>query len=137
MSSQPKRVKNKAVKDTGATAKRLSEKDYITLKEMAENIGCSYGIIKRDIDLGRLPAYRIGRKYFIRLSEVGAYAEALREKHSVNGYTIKQLMEILPLSYAFLVDLIKTGKLTAIKVGRQYIIPQDEFERFMQENKLA
>ena len=110
--------------------------DYITLKELAERAGCSYGMIKRDIDLGRLPAYRIGRKYFIKISETASYTETAQAKRDIEGYTIKQLMEILPLSYAFLVDLIKTGKLTAVKVGRQYIIPLASFENFMKENKI-
>ena len=110
--------------------------DYITLKELAERAGVSYGMIKRDIDLGRLPAYRIGRKYFIKISEAGTYTETAQAKREIEGYTIKQLMEILPLSYAFLVDLIKTGKLHAVKVGRQYIIPLASFESFMKNNKI-
>ena len=35
------------------------EKEFFTLKEVAEAIGASYGTVKRDIDNGILPAYRL------------------------------------------------------------------------------
>ncbi|MCL2817943.1 MAG: excisionase family DNA-binding protein [Clostridiales bacterium] len=111
-------------------------RDYLTLKEMAQNIGCSYGMIKRDIDLGALPAYRIGRKYFVSTAEAEAYVKNIRKKEGVVGYTIKDLMEMLPLSYAFLVDLIKSKKLYAVKVGRQYVVPKEVFDGFMKDNKI-
>ena len=120
----------------GQKTEPFIKKDYVTLKEMALNTGCSYGTLKRDIDLGHLPAYRIGRKYFIKLSEASAYTNNVRQKLSISGYTIKELMEILPLSYAFLVDLIKTSQLEAVKIGRQYVVPKESFERFMRENKI-
>ena len=132
-----KSKKTGEVKEVGNTEDAFCEgKDYLTLKEMAQNTGCSYGMIKRDIDIGHLPAYRIGRKYFVSTAEAMAYIRNVRKKQDIIGYTIKDLMEMLPLSYAFLIELIKSKKLQAVKVGRQYVVPKEVFEGFMRENKV-
>ncbi|MDO4541248.1 MAG: helix-turn-helix domain-containing protein [Bacillota bacterium] len=112
------------------------EKEYYTLKEVAERSGTSYGIVKRDIDKGKLPAYRVGRKYFIAKDEMDSYLEQAKEKWGLEGYSIKEIMEQIPLSYAFIMDLIKQEKLPAVKVGRQYIIPKESFEEFMKNSKM-
>ena len=112
------------------------EKEYFTLKEVAEKSGTSYGIVKRDIDKGKLPAYRVGRKYFIAKEEMEDYLEKSRDTWGLEGYSIREIMEQIPLSYAFIMDLVKQEKLPAVKVGRQYIIPKDSFEEFMNKNKM-
>ncbi|HHT63806.1 MAG: helix-turn-helix domain-containing protein [Bacillota bacterium] len=112
------------------------EKEFFTLKEVAEAIGASYGTVKRDIDNGILPAYRIGRKYFVGKEDVMNYRMDMHRRRNVNGYTIQELMEKIPLSYAFIVELIKSKKLEAVKVGRQYVIPYETFENFMKKKKL-
>lgn len=112
------------------------EKEYFTLKEVAETIGASYGTVKRDIDQGNLPAYRIGRKYFVGKADVMNYRMEIHNRRNVNGYTIQELMEKIPLSYAFIVELIKSKKLEAVKVGRQYVVPYETFDSFMEEKRL-
>jgi len=111
-------------------------KDYLSLKEVAEICGVSYGTIKRDIENGKLPAYRIGRKYFIAKGDMEVYCRFVAEKKGVKGYTIQELMERIPLSYAFLMDLIKNRKLPAVKVGRQYVVPYEAFADFMENRKI-
>ncbi len=113
-----------------------SEKEYFTLKEVAEHAGTSYGIVKRDIDKGKLPAYRVGRKYFIAKQEMDKYLAQTREKQDIEGYSVKEIMEQIPLSYAFIMELIKENKLKAVKSGRQYIIPKESFAEFMKKNKI-
>ncbi|MEG0998044.1 MAG: helix-turn-helix domain-containing protein [Clostridiales bacterium] len=112
------------------------EKEYFTLKEVAEKSGTSYGIVKRDIDKDKLQAYRVGRKYFIAKDEMENYLVESQEKWSMEGYSIKEIMKKIPLSYAFIMDLIKKDKLHAVKVGRQYIVPKGEFETFMAKKKM-
>lgn len=112
------------------------EKEFFTMKEVAERCGASYGIVKRDIDKGRLPAYRIGRKYFIAKDEMEKYVASVAEKRGIEGYTIQEIMQKIPLSYAFIMELIKSKKLPAVKVGRQYVVPKDEFENFLQNKKM-
>ncbi len=116
--------------------KDVLTKEYLTLKEVAEETGLSYGTIKRDIDRGKLPAYRIGRKYFIGYAIMEAYRKDRRPFKNVEGYTIQDLMGKIPLSYAFLIEMIKEKKLEAVKVGRQYIIPYATFDAFMENRKV-
>lgn len=113
-----------------------TEKEFYTLKDVAERCGTSYGIVKRDIDKGILPAYRVGRKYFIAKDVMEHYVSETVMKWGMEGYTIQEIMSRIPLSYAFVMELIKSGKLSAVKVGRQYVIPKGEFEAFMEGKKM-
>lgn len=123
-------------KTKASMALKQEEKEYLSLKEVSALAGTSYGTVKRDIDHGLLSAYHIGRKYFVPRDAAALYAETHQKQGVTEGYTIRQIMEKIPLSYAFLVDLVKTGKLPAVKVGRQYIIPYGAFDTFMAENKI-
>lgn len=97
--------------------------------------GVSYGAVKRDIDHGNLPAYHIGRKYFVAREAAAVYTQAHPGNGHIEGYTIRQIMEKIPLSYAFLIEQVKSKKLPAVKVGRQYIVPYEAFDAFLAENK--
>ena len=130
------KIKQETITPENITAPIAVKKEYLTLKEVAAISGVSYGTVKRDIDQGHLSAYHIGRKYFVPKEDAAYYQNKYRGNANVEGYTIGQIMEKLPLSYAFLIDLIKTGKLSAVKVGRQYIIPYAAFDAFMAENKM-
>lgn len=109
---------------------------YLTLKEISQLAGTPYATVKRDIEASVLPAYKVGRKYFIREADAIEYSERRRSLQAIDGYTIRQIMEALPLSYAFIIELIRKGKLPAVKVGRQYIVPKQEFQNFLQDMKL-
>ena len=109
---------------------------YLTLKEISQLTKTPYATIKRDIEAGVLPAYKVGRKYFIEKTDAKNYCQRREDLRSIDGYTIRQIMEIIPLSYAFTIELIREGKLPAVKVGRQYIIPKDKFSKFLEEMKL-
>lgn len=114
-----------------ATANRAGKteekKAYLTLKQAAAISGHSYASLRREIENGRLPAFRAGRKYFIDPAVLAA------SPAQPPGYTIAQVMEILPLSYAFIIELIHSGRLSAYKQGRRYIIPPASLEAFLQE----
>ena len=112
------------------------EKKYLTLKETAVLTETAYATIKRDIDNGTLTAYKVGRKYFIAVQDAENYAIARRKLAAIKGHTIKEIMEILPLSYAFIIDEIKQGRLKAIKCGRRFIIPDDELERYLEAARI-
>lgn len=111
-------------------------KKYLTLKETATLSNTAYATIKRDIDNGLLAAYKVGRKYFIAAADAEEYAIARRALAAISGYTIKELMEILPLSYAFIIEEIKNKNLHAIKCGRRFIIPEAELERYLEDAKI-
>ncbi len=111
-------------------------KQYLTLKETAALTATPYATVKRDVDKGLLPAYKVGRKYFIAVPEAEHYAAAKRQLAAIKGRTIKEIMAILPLSYAFIIDEIKQGRLHAVKCGRRFIIPDEELERYLAAAKL-
>ncbi|MDO4732665.1 MAG: helix-turn-helix domain-containing protein [Bacillota bacterium] len=110
--------------------------EYLTLKQAAEASDTSYATIRRDIENGHLPAYKVGRKYFITAAAAAEYGERRRALNAIEGYTIRQLMEILPLSYAYIIELIKSGRLPAVKRGRSYIIARTDLQRFIEEAQL-
>lgn len=113
------------------------DNEYFTLKETAKLSRTAYATVKRNIESGKLPAYHIGRKYFIKKEDVEAYLRDKEEHRNIDGYTIKEIMDIIPLSYAFIIELIHSKKLEAIKVGRQYIIPKEKFDQFIKNNKIG
>lgn len=108
---------------------------YLTLKETSLYTKTAYATVKRDIESGLLPAYHVGRKYFVREEDAEKYRELKSPLKNIEGYTIRELMAIIPLSYAFIINLIQDKKLPALKVGRRYIIPREEFLRFIEERK--
>lgn len=109
---------------------------YLTLKEISRLAGTPYATVKRDIESAILPAYKVGRKYFIRQEDAAAYSEKRRGLQAIEGYTIREIMQVIPLSYAFIIELIRDKKLPAVKVGRQYIISKQDFQQFLQDMKL-
>jgi excisionase family DNA binding protein len=113
-----------------------SNEKYLTLKEISQLATTPYATIKRDIEAGVLPAYKVGRKYFIATTDAEDYCRRQHNLRSIDGYTIREIMEIIPLSYAFTIELIRKGKLPAVKVGRQYIVSKTDFKNFLQEMKL-
>lgn len=116
--------------------KQEANGQYLTLQQTAELAGAAYATVRRDIDNGRLAAYKVGRKYFVESAAAAAYAGAKRELAATEGYSIKEIMEILPLSYAYVIELIKRGRLQAVKCGRRYIISQAELERFLEGSRM-
>ncbi len=114
----------------------MPDNKYFTLKELSQMSNTPYATIKRDIDGDLLPAYKVGRKYFIAEYDALNYSHKRKELYNIDGYTIKEIMEIIPLSYAYIIDLIRQKKLKAVKVGRNYIVEKKELTRFISETKL-
>ena len=112
------------------------QKEYLSPAEVAKLAGVSYGTVKRALELGELAAYRIGRRFFVEKSTAEGFALRKGSDAVAAGYTIKQLMSKLSLSYAYISELVKSGELKSHKVGRQYIITEQDFQEFMQTKKL-
>lgn len=117
----------------------MSRESYLTLKQAAEEYGLSYTAMRRDAERRILPAFRTGRKYFISRDAAECYAEKGRhlQEQAADGYTLKEVMSILPLSYAFLIELIKKGNLEAVKCGRRYIVPKPALDDFLQRSRVS
>lgn len=110
--------------------------EYLTLKQAAEATGTSYATLRRDIENGVLPAYKVGRKYFITAAAAAVYGEHRRAVNAIDGYTIREIMEILPLSYAYIIELIKSDRLPAVKRGRNYIVAKTDLQKFIEQSQL-
>lgn len=48
-------------------------------------------------------------------------------------YTISQITEILHLSYRGALRLVKQGRIKAVKVGKQWLVSENEIERIKRE----
>ncbi len=119
------------------TEDNATQTRYLTLRETAELTGTAYATLRRDIDSGQLSAYKVGRKYFIAADAADRYAAQKRQLAAIDGYTIREILDILPLSYAYVIELIKNGRLTAVKRGRRYIVPKTALSGFLNEARMS
>ena len=85
-------------------------KNTFTLKDVANRWGFSYGIVKRDIDKGILPAYRVGRKYFIAKDEMSEYVAKAAEKWGNRRLPIQDIMGAHPIELRFRNGFNQNGK---------------------------
>ena len=109
---------------------------YLSLKETAEMTHTAYATVRRDLDSGRLSGYKVGRKYFIAMADAEEYAAARRRKAEIEGYTVKELMNLLPLSYAFIIEEIRSGRLKACKCGRRFIITEEALADYLKKARI-
>ncbi len=58
----------------------------------------------------------------------------MKETKSEKVYTVDDIMEILTVSRETVYNWIRTGKLTAIRLGRQYRITKDHYDQFIKEH---
>ncbi len=111
-------------------------KEFLSVREVASMSGYSYGTVKRAIEQGKLAAYRIGRKFFIEAQTAEEYCKNFNKQKNTGGYTIRELMQKLSLSYAFVSALLKSGELKSSRQGRQYIVSEEDFQNFLQKKRL-
>lgn len=120
-----------------AADEQQNSRDYLSPAEVAALANVSYGTVKRGIDLGELPAYRIGRRFFVERGEAENFAAARLQKNTAEGYTLRMIMDKLSLSYAYVSRLVKTGELPSRRVGRRYIVSEADFAAFMQSKLMT
>ena len=111
-------------------------RDYLSPAEVAKAAGVSYGTVKRAMDFGEISAYRIGRRFFIERGQAEEFCQRRAAGGGEDGYTIRQLMAKLSLSYAYISELVKSGELKSSRVGRKYVISEADFQAFMAGKRL-
>ena len=52
------------------------------------------------------------------------------------SYTHLDVYKRQPLSYAYIIELIKTGRLPAVKRGRSYIVAKTDLQAFIAQSQL-
>lgn len=50
--------------------------------------------------------------------------------------TVQEIAKILKINPLTVYEYIRTGKLTPVKLGRTYRITQNDFEKFIEQNKV-
>ena len=58
-----------------------------------------------------------------------------KDKMKEKLLTINEIIEILKVSKLTIYRYIKAGKLSAYKVGRDYRIKQEDFDKFLEKHK--
>jgi len=49
-------------------------------------------------------------------------------------YTVKELTQVLPLSYFSILEYLKKGRIKGIKIGRKYFVTEENLEKFIGGN---
>ncbi len=53
----------------------------------------------------------------------------------IKVYTMKETADMLRVSYIYLTQMVKEGKLKAVKVGRRKLITKQAIDEFLETNK--
>lgn len=98
-----------------------SQKEYFSVPEYAEHIGVSRVAIFKRIQTGSIKALRVGGKYIIPRNAMDQNVES-----EVNYLSVLQVAQKLGVSRITIFKRIKSGKLSAVRIGRSYMIPKSE-----------
>ena len=49
-------------------------------------------------------------------------------------YTVHEISEMIKINYRKVLDEITTGRLTAVKIGRQYRVTESSLAQYLQDN---
>lgn len=53
----------------------------------------------------------------------------------IKVYTMKEVADMLRVSYIYLTQMVKDGKLQAVKIGRRKLITKQALDEFLENNK--
>ncbi|MEC1743314.1 helix-turn-helix domain-containing protein [Schinkia azotoformans] len=88
-------------------------KDYLSVSQMAEVIGCSEITIVRDIKKGKIKDFKVGvyNKYLVHKDELNGYPQ-IKNKNNLNQklVSVKEASKILTCSTTKIHDLIHNGQ---------------------------
>lgn len=56
-------------------------------------------------------------------------------ENKIEVYTMKETAELLKVSYVYLTQIVKEGRLQAVKVGKRKVITRAAIEKFLEANK--
>lgn len=55
--------------------------------------------------------------------------------NKIEVYTLKETASMLKISYVFMSQLVKEGKIQAVRVGKRKLITRQALEEFLEKNK--
>lgn len=56
-------------------------------------------------------------------------------ENKIEVYTMKETAELLKVSYVYLTQIVKEGRLQAVRVGKRKVITREAIEKFLEANK--
>jgi hypothetical protein len=114
----------------------MSDDDLLTLAEASVRFGLSHGTLRLDVTGGKLPALRIGRRWYVCAGDMPAYLadwrSADRAHKPMTSPPPSALRSMVDLAREFKVDntsLIKAaqqGRLTARQMGGQWVATRED-----------
>jgi excisionase family DNA binding protein len=107
------------------------ENDLLTTREMAEHLEISSDKVRDLIYQQKLPADKVGQLWVIRTDRRGL--QQLTQIYDGGLFSTQDVAEFLDISPGKVRKFIKSGKLRASKLGRQWIILEDDLKNFQTE----
>jgi len=105
---------------------------FISIEEAAKKIGKSYGYVRKRIETGEIKAIKLNTTYRIPEEAIEEFKKNVKSE-LVDGLSISDLAKKLEVSYALANSLVKNGEINAVKDGRRYVVPEEEYKRFLNE----
>ena len=104
--------------------KEYNSEQYISIPDYARQLGVSRITIYNRVKSGAIPAKKIGRNYVIlQIQTTGELSKDISQKDKQSQHiSIAQLAKKLGISRIAVYQRIKSGKIPAVKAGRNYII---------------
>lgn len=97
--------------------------------QIASRLKISRVYVARLIREGKLQAKKVGRSYKVSQKSLEKFLGA---KFNQKFYTLKEVATLLNLHRTFVSKLIYDKKLQAVKIGRFFIIPENELKQLLQ-----
>lgn len=105
--------------------------NYLSVQDVAAHIGIADNAVYELIKSGELPSIRIGGRHCIDKTAVIDYTSRTSLKTNTT-LSVKEFAEKLNVPYAAASDIIRKGKVRAVRVGKHYRVPVDAVDEYLQ-----
>ncbi|MCA9401711.1 MAG: helix-turn-helix domain-containing protein, partial [Candidatus Omnitrophica bacterium] len=117
---------------TPQKAEKTFDKSHVSIPQLAKHMGISRMAVYKKIKSGQIQAQKMGRNYVIDFNDFSGKrtqkTQSLKKKVYVQGLlTIPELARKMGMSRVAVYKKVKSGQITAKKVGRNYTVPAQDF----------
>jgi len=102
-------------------------------RQIAERLQINRVYVARLIKEGKISGQKVGRSYKIRSEDLEKF---LKTKITQKFYTIYNVASLLKIHRTTVSRLIHQGDLKAVKIGRFFIIPENEIKKLINQNEI-
>lgn len=110
---------------------------HISIAELAKRLGITRIAVYQRIRSGKIPATKAGRNYIISSQDIPHISPAptkIELTHVKNYISIPELAKQLGVSRVDIWQKVKSGRIRAEKIGRNYVIDQQTIGQGVQES---